>query len=310
MPMTKLPLMMKLPKASMTWPAASVPVWPSARIRRVDARLSASRIMVAMSSTVGNDENSSGVWMKSAVIRMRTEKTIETASSTSSSIGGSGRIRTMMIAMTPIGEADVGRAEEAVQRPEGGDAERAGRRDGAGDVSHALGDRPLFARGRHEHAFVGVLVELVAQRADRDAEDVGGVGAVAEHVVEGIEDQVALDVGDGAADEAAGRGAGGLRGLRSAIERPAISPRPVPSGMAMASGPMMSPEREQHGAVERVLELADVAGPGRAEELLLGLGARDCGGGRPLALAYFVDEVLAERGDVAAGARAAAAASG
>ncbi len=46
MPMTKLPRMTKLPKASMTWPAASVPVWPSARIRRVVARLSASRSMV------------------------------------------------------------------------------------------------------------------------------------------------------------------------------------------------------------------------------------------------------------------------
>ncbi len=46
MPMTKLPAMTKLPKAWMTWPAASVPSWPCARISRVEARLSASRSMV------------------------------------------------------------------------------------------------------------------------------------------------------------------------------------------------------------------------------------------------------------------------
>ncbi len=33
--------------------------------------------MAAISSTVGKDENSSGVWMNSAVIRISTEKTIE-----------------------------------------------------------------------------------------------------------------------------------------------------------------------------------------------------------------------------------------
>jgi hypothetical protein len=60
MPMTKLPPMTKWPKASMTWPAASVPSWPRAKISRVEARLSASRSIVAISSTVGNAENSSG----------------------------------------------------------------------------------------------------------------------------------------------------------------------------------------------------------------------------------------------------------
>ncbi len=58
--------------------------------------------MAAISSTVGNDENSSGVWMNSAVIRISTEKTIEIASSTSSSSGGSGTMRTTMIPMMPM----------------------------------------------------------------------------------------------------------------------------------------------------------------------------------------------------------------
>jgi hypothetical protein len=65
MPMTKLPPITKWPKAWITWPAASVPSCPLARIRRVDARFRASRNMVAISSTVGKEENSSGFWMNS-----------------------------------------------------------------------------------------------------------------------------------------------------------------------------------------------------------------------------------------------------
>src|SRR5262249_59173280 len=62
-----------------------------ALIRRVDTRLSESRNMVEIKSTVGNAENSSGAWMNSAVMRISTEKMIETASEKSSSSGGSGR---------------------------------------------------------------------------------------------------------------------------------------------------------------------------------------------------------------------------
>ena len=102
MPITKLPLITKLPKAWMTWPAASVPSWPRDRIRRVEARLSDSRSMVAISSTVGKAENSSGVWMNSAVIRISTEKVIEIASAQSSSSGGSGRISTTRMVSTPM----------------------------------------------------------------------------------------------------------------------------------------------------------------------------------------------------------------
>ena len=53
MPITKLPLITKLPNASMTWPAAAVPSCPRDRMRRVEARLSASRSMVAISRMVG-----------------------------------------------------------------------------------------------------------------------------------------------------------------------------------------------------------------------------------------------------------------
>ena len=79
-PMTKLPPMTKWPNASMTWPAAAVPSWPRARMSRVEARFSARRSIVAMRSTVGKDENSSGSSMNSEVIRISTETMIETAS--------------------------------------------------------------------------------------------------------------------------------------------------------------------------------------------------------------------------------------
>src|SRR5688572_18571428 len=68
---------------------------------------------------------------------------------------------------------------------------------------------------RDRHAVGGVFVKLVAQGADRDAEDVGGMRPVAQAVLECLQDQVALDVGDGAADKGAGALLGGERGVRS-----------------------------------------------------------------------------------------------
>src|ERR1700735_693456 len=68
MPMTKWPPMTKLPNASMTWPAAAVPSWPWARMSRVEARLSASRSMVEINSTVGNAADSSGGWWGGGVV--------------------------------------------------------------------------------------------------------------------------------------------------------------------------------------------------------------------------------------------------
>ncbi len=104
-PIMKLPCITKLPKASITFPAAAVPSCPSDRMSRVEARLSASRIIVAMSRMVGKDENSSGRWMKRAVMSTRTEKVIEIASEKSSMKAGIGRIRTTMIVRTPKARA-------------------------------------------------------------------------------------------------------------------------------------------------------------------------------------------------------------
>ncbi len=52
-PTAKLPPTTKVPKASITLPAAPVPWCPSISTTRVEATLSASRIRVVSSSTVG-----------------------------------------------------------------------------------------------------------------------------------------------------------------------------------------------------------------------------------------------------------------
>ena len=59
-PITKLPLITKPPKAWITLPAAALPSCPWLSTSRVEARLSARRSMVEISSTVGKAENSRG----------------------------------------------------------------------------------------------------------------------------------------------------------------------------------------------------------------------------------------------------------
>ena len=61
--------------------------------------------MVAINSTVGNAENSSGAWMNSDVIRISTEKMMETASEKSSSSGGSGTMRITRMVIMPTASA-------------------------------------------------------------------------------------------------------------------------------------------------------------------------------------------------------------
>src|SRR5579871_3414288 len=57
------------------------------------------------------------------------------------------------------------------------------------------------ARRRDRHAAVGIFVQLVAQRADGDAEDVGGVRPVAEAMLQRLKDQVALHIRNRAPDQ-------------------------------------------------------------------------------------------------------------
>src|SRR5690606_2404277 len=75
----------------------------------------------------------------------------------------------------------------------------------------------LAMRAGNRDAFLVVLLQLVAERADRAAEDVGGMGPVAQAMLQSVDDQVALHRGNGAADQRAGdagrgRLGGGARG--------------------------------------------------------------------------------------------------
>ena len=99
-PMTKFPPITNWPNASMTWPAAAVPSWPYPRMRRVDARLSASLSIVEIRRIVGKTVNSSGFSMNSAVIRISTETMIDTARNRSSRSAGIGKMSTTRMVIT------------------------------------------------------------------------------------------------------------------------------------------------------------------------------------------------------------------
>ena len=82
-----------------------MPVWPSAKIRRVDARLSDSRNMVAINSTVGKALKSSARLMNRTVIRIKIEKVIEMPRLRSSNQVGMGSMRIARMATTPSAKA-------------------------------------------------------------------------------------------------------------------------------------------------------------------------------------------------------------
>ena len=105
MPITKLPEAMNRENPSITPPAARVPVWPSDRISRVDATLSESRSIVTTRSSVGKLLKSTGRGTHSATIRMSAESESDTASPTSSRIGGSGTNSTASTIATPMAKA-------------------------------------------------------------------------------------------------------------------------------------------------------------------------------------------------------------
>src|SRR5215212_2660290 len=116
---------------------------------------------------------------------------------------------------------------------------------------------PDLAGLRHGGAGRGVFAELVAQRADRDAEDLRGMRAVAEAVVERIEDEVLLDLGDGASDERTGDGLRGPR--RTGRWIGGGGPERLAFRGADSIDVDLGPGRQQHRAMHRVLELAHVA---------------------------------------------------
>ena len=74
----------------MTWPAASVPVWPLTSTTRVEATLSASLSRVANSSTVGKEEKSSGRATFSATISTARLSMMLVTKPMSSNVAGTG----------------------------------------------------------------------------------------------------------------------------------------------------------------------------------------------------------------------------
>ncbi len=91
-PTAKLPPTRNSPKASITLPAASGPVWPSIRITRVDATFSDSRSSVVNSSTEGNAEKSSGFSVSMLTISTMIARAMLKVNNRSRMKVGNGRI--------------------------------------------------------------------------------------------------------------------------------------------------------------------------------------------------------------------------
>src|SRR5579859_947449 len=319
-PMMKLPLITKLANASMTRPAPPVPSWPCARIRRAEARLKARRISVESSNTVGKELKSTGFSMKMAVIRIITEKVSDTASEMSSSQVGIGRISVISRTMTPSAKARSPRRiawvtlfMSAPTLIPGAAAPTVSAPAASGTVATSapsatmLSAQELGLKGsslgvagrRHGEAFIEILAQLVAQGADRDAENVGGMGPVAEAVLQGVDDQIALDVGHGAADQRLGaaldRGLGGHRRRRGQAGARIAGGRRV--GQHDRLGPDLLAGSQQDGAVHGVFELAHIAAPDMADQHAARRIAQRALR-QTVQLGIFLDEVPGQRLDV------------
>ena len=92
-PITKLLPMINPPKALITSPAASGPKYPLDKIRRVDARLSASRYNVVINNTSGKALNSIGFSIKIAIIKTTHDMVIDSAKDISKSHVGNGKTK-------------------------------------------------------------------------------------------------------------------------------------------------------------------------------------------------------------------------
>ena len=156
------------------------------------------------------------------------------------------------------------------------------------------GGRPRAAGLCHVEAGGDVFVELVAQRPDRDAEDARGVGAVAQAMVQGVEDEVALDLGHGAPHEAAG---GRLGHLRGAGRRAGALRQGIALGRHDRVGADLGAGGEQHRPVEGVFQLAHVAAPGVGLHQRLRLAA-ERPHGHAVHLRVLAGEVAGEFEDV------------
>ncbi len=100
--------MMNMAKPSITWPAASVPVWPWPMMSLVEETLSDRRSISEASRIVGKEEKSSGRWMKRVMVKIRIAMAKEAARPRSSTQAGIGRIIMAMTAMSAMASSTVG----------------------------------------------------------------------------------------------------------------------------------------------------------------------------------------------------------
>ncbi len=158
------------------------------------------------------------------------QKVIEKARPMSSNQSGNGRISTTRMVTTPMAMARSLRRDAAMSHflaPSvplltAGVLVVTSAIEAPNRQLARLGERPLaVARQGNGESFLGILLQLVSERADGDAEDGCRMGAVAQAMAEGVDDQLALDVGHRAADQADGGGAAaGRRGRRALAGRP------------------------------------------------------------------------------------------
>src|SRR5262245_42698824 len=121
--------------------------------------------MVVINRMVGKDENSNGLRMNTAVIRIRIEKLSEKANETSNSQVGSGTISPTRIAMMPTASA---RSDFLMKsKTLAGDRSMPVLVVPMSDIQINLGlaGCPLFAVVWDRQAGVGIFPELVAQGA-------------------------------------------------------------------------------------------------------------------------------------------------
>jgi DNA-directed RNA polymerase beta' subunit len=103
--MTKLPDITKLPKASITCPAAAVPLCPLDKMSLVEAMFRDSLKTAVISKIVGKELKSKGLAINKQVIKITTDVVIEKANNKSSNIAGTGNNNTIKIKIIEIAKA-------------------------------------------------------------------------------------------------------------------------------------------------------------------------------------------------------------
>src|SRR3954453_8925077 len=150
--------------------------------------------------------------------------------------------------------------------------------------------------GRDRQSAVGVFVQLVAQSADRNAQDVGGVGPIAQAMLQGLQNEIALHVGHGASDQSAGYLFGGEGGVRHGwYGFGCVEPLAIRRQNGVDAD--LVTLRHQNRTVDGVFEFADVALPPAGGQRAPCI-RRDRPQRHAVGLGVFLGEMLGEFEDI------------